>query len=122
MRSEKICILGTIGANANSITWALGPAVPSRGTGMSRPGGVGIDGHFYVIGAETAPAPNRQDSIYIFNTISGSWLLPPLSGRGTGAASNFWGCVSARIIDGAVNVFIPGGSLTAAPGATTWGL
>lgn len=116
---RKDMYIGTIGADANSITWALGPAVPCRGTGMSRPGGVGIDGHFYVVGAETTPAPNRQDSIYIFNSTSGTWLLPPLSGRGTGAASNYWGSISARDIGGRVNVFIPGGSIT---GATTWGL
>jgi len=116
---RKDMYIGTIGADANTITWALGPAVPCRGTGMSRPGGVGIDGHFYVIGAETTPVPNRQDSIFMFNSTSGTWLSPPLSGRGTGAASNYWGCISAREIGGRVNIFIPGGSVT---GTTTWGL
>jgi len=116
---RKDMYIGTIGADANSITWALGPAVPCRGTGMSRPGGVGIDGHFYVVGAETTPAPTRQDSIFMYNTTSGTWLSPPLSGRGTGAASNYWGSISARIIGDRVNIFIPGGSVA---GATTWGL
>lgn len=115
---RKDMYVGTIGATANSITWVLGPAVPCRGTGMSRPGGVGIDGHFYVIGAETTPLLNMQDSIFMFNTTFGTWLTP-LSGRGTGAASNYWGSVSARDIGGRVNIFIPGGGIT---GATTWGL
>ncbi|MGB3198896.1 MAG: T9SS type A sorting domain-containing protein, partial [Saprospiraceae bacterium] len=103
-----------------TITWALGPEVPCRGTGMSRSGGVGIDGHFYVIAGQTFPDPQQQDSIFIFNTTSGTWQTP-LSGRGTGAAANYWGVVSAKDIGGKINIFIPGGTL---PGglATTFGL
>ena len=116
--ARKDMYIGTIGANGNTITWALGPQVPCRGTGMSRSGGVGIDGHFYVIAGQTFPDPQQQDSIFIFNTTSGTWQTP-LSGRGTGAAANYWGVVSAKDIGGKINIFIPGGSIT---GATTFGL
>lgn len=109
--------IGTIGANANSITWSTAPAINCR-SGMSRPGGVGHEGYFYVIGAETSPAPAIQDSVFRFNVNTNTWETP-IRGRGTGAASNYWGVVSAKTIDNRVNIFIPGGSVT---GATTWGL
>lgn len=115
---RKDMYIGTISGDGSTVAWALGPEVPCRGLGMSRPGGTGFDGHFYVIGAETSPAPALQDSIFIFNTNTNTWLVP-LSGRGTGTASNYWGAISAKDVSGKTTVFIPGGVVT---GTTTFGL
>jgi len=112
--------IGTIGANASTITWAAGPNVPFLGgkTGSSRPGGTAVNNRFYLITGEVTPAPTSHDTIYIFNTQTNAWLTTYLTGRGAGTASNYWACVSNIILpNGKIKIFIPGGALsTAFPG------
>lgn len=101
--------IGTIGNDAGTILWSQKTNVPCRGTGTSRPGGVAINGRFYVVAGETTPSPSQQDSIFIWNISDSSWLPQTLSGRGANTASNYWGIISAKVIGNKVNVFIPGG-------------
>jgi hypothetical protein len=111
--------IGTIGADANTITWAPGPTVPLRGTGSSRPGGHAVNGRFYFLTGETTPAPALQDSIYIWDIAGSTWLPQIIRGRGAGTASNYWGVVSSTIRGNNLTIWVPGGGLT---GATQWGL
>lgn len=101
--------IGTIGSDANTISWSQKTDVPCRGTGTSRPGGVAVNNRFYVVAGETTPAPSQQDSIFIWNISDSAWLPQILTGRGVNTASNYWGAISAKIINNRVNVFIPGG-------------
>ena len=101
--------IGTIGSDAGTITWMQKSDVPCRGTGTSRPGGVAVNNRFYVVAGETTPAPAQQDSIFIWDISDSVWTSQVLSGRGVNTASNYWGVVSAKIVNNKVNVFIPGG-------------
>lgn len=116
---RKDFYVGTIGANANTITWALGPEVPMRGVGSSRPGGHAVNGRFYFVTGETSPAPAPQDSVYIWDVSGAAWLPQIITGRGGGAGSNYWGVVSSTVTPNNVRIWIPGGSVT---GTTQWGL
>ncbi|MBM2840731.1 MAG: hypothetical protein HW412_1259, partial [Bacteroidetes bacterium] len=115
---RKDFLIGTI-IRADSIVWTVGPDVPMRpgATGSSRPGGHAVDGRFYFVAGETSPAPATQDSIFLWDINAGSWLSTIIRGRGTLAASNYWGVVSSSLIGGNLKVWIPGGILgTAFPG------
>ncbi|MBS1495231.1 MAG: T9SS type A sorting domain-containing protein [Bacteroidetes bacterium] len=100
--------VGTIGANANSITWSQKADMPMRGTN-SRPGGHAVNGRFYVVLGETTPGLLYQDSIQVYNIADSSWLPVPLTGRGANSASNYWGLISSSIVNNKVKVWIPGG-------------
>jgi hypothetical protein len=107
-------VIGTIGANASTITWATGPVVPFLGgkTGTSRPGGTAVNGKFYMITGETTPAPYPHDTIYVFDATSNTWSNIK-GGRGGQAASNYWSSISYKIMSsGNIKIFIPGGSIT----------
>src|SRR5690606_20989347 len=107
--------IGTIGSNATTITWTTGTDIPCRGTGISRNGGLAINDKFYVLGSETSPAPGQQDSIFILDTQTDTWLPQLLVGRGPNTASNYWGVMSSSVLsDGTIKIWIPGGSLTGA--------
>ncbi|HRE42105.1 MAG TPA: T9SS type A sorting domain-containing protein [Ignavibacteria bacterium] len=101
--------IGTIGPTAETITWAQGPSVPTRGTGNSRPGGTAVNGRFYVIPGENSPAPNQLDSIFIWSVDDSLWLPQVLTGRGANTSSNYWGVVSSSIVNNKVKIWIPGG-------------
>ena len=100
--------VGTIGANANSITWSQKADMPMRGTN-SRPGGHAVNGKFYVVLGETTPAPIAQDSIQVYSIADSSWSSSPLVGRGANSASNYWGLISSSIVNNKVKIWIPGG-------------
>ena len=107
-------VIGTIGSNASTITWATGPIVPFLGgkTGTSRPGGTAVNGKFYMITGETTPAPYPHDTIYVFDAASNTWSNIK-GGRGGQAASNYWSSISYKIMSsGNIKIFIPGGSIT----------
>ncbi|MBN1633835.1 MAG: choice-of-anchor J domain-containing protein [Ignavibacteria bacterium] len=107
-------VIGTIGANASTITWATGPIVPFLGgkTGTSRPGGTAVNGKFYMITGETTPAPYPHDTIYVFDANTNTWSNIK-GGRGGQASSNYWSSVSYKIMSsGNIKIFIPGGSIT----------
>lgn len=106
---RKDMYIGEIGATAEDITFTPGPEIPMRGTGTSRPGGHAVNGRFYMVTGETTPAPAQQDSIYLFDIATNSWLPDILVGRGENTASNYWGVISSKIINDKVRVFIPGG-------------
>jgi hypothetical protein len=111
--------IGTIGADASTITWAAGPDVPGVKTGSSRPGGTGIGERFYFVPGETTPAPYPVDSIFVFNVTTNAWLPEVYTGRGAaGTASNYWDAVTTWVApSGNVKLFIAGGALsTAFPG------
>src|SRR5690606_38808096 len=98
-----------------TITWTTGTDIPCRGTGISRNGGLAINDKFYVLGSETSPAPGQQDSIFILDTQTDTWLPQLLVGRGPNTASNYWGVMSSSVLsDGTIKIWIPGGSLTGA--------
>ena len=101
--------IGTIGADASTITWVQKSDVPMRGTGSSRPGGHAVNNKFYVVTGETTPAPAQQDSIYIWSITDSAWLPQIITGRGANTASNYWGIISSSIIDNKVKIWIPGG-------------
>lgn len=109
---RKDFVIGTI-VRADSIIWTIGPDVPMRSgaTGSSRPGGHAVDGRFYFVAGETSPAPGPQDSIFIWDINAAQWLPTIITGRGSQAASNYWGVVSSSRIGGGVQVWIPGGAL-----------
>ncbi|MBX7047395.1 MAG: T9SS type A sorting domain-containing protein [Ignavibacteria bacterium] len=100
--------IGTIGANANTISWVQKADMPMRGTN-SRPGGHAVNGRFYVVLGETTPGQVAQDSIQVYNIADSSWLPVPLTGRGANSASNYWGLISSSIINNKVKIWIPGG-------------
>jgi N-acetylneuraminic acid mutarotase len=105
--------IGTIGADASTITWAAGPVVPFLGgkTGSSRPGGTAVNGKFYMITGETTPAPTSHDTIYVFDANSNTWSNIQ-GGRGPQTASNLWAAVSYKIFpSGNIKIFIPGGAI-----------
>lgn len=101
--------VGTIGPNAETITWSQKADVPVRGTGNSRPGGTAINNRFYFVSGETTPGAAVQDSIYIWNITDSTWLPQMLSGRGTQSASNYWGVISSTVLNNKARVYIPGG-------------
>jgi hypothetical protein len=114
--------IGTIGANASTITWASGPNVPMSKTGSSRPGGVGLGNRFYFVTGEVTPKPSTCDSIFIFDAEANSWLPTVLTGRGNNASSNYWEAVDAFVTgSNKGKILISGGSLdsTAIPGLIT---
>ena len=106
---RKDFLIGTIGSNANTITWATGTEVPMRGTGNSRPGGHAVNGRFYVVLGETTPGPIAQDTVVIYDIATDQWLPERLTGRGANSASNYWGVISSSIINDKVRIWIPGG-------------
>jgi len=106
-------VIGTIGANATTITWATGPVVPFLGgkTGSSRPGGVAVNGKFYMMTGEVTPAPTSHDTIYVYTVATNTWSFIG-GGRGTQAASNIWAAVSYKVMgSGNIKIFIPGGAV-----------
>ncbi|MCX6165783.1 MAG: choice-of-anchor J domain-containing protein, partial [Ignavibacteriae bacterium] len=108
-------VIGTIGADASTITWATGPVVPFLGgkTGTSRPGGTAVNGKFYLITGEITPVTSAfHDTIYIFNSATSTWSNIK-GGRGPQAASNYWSAISYKVMgSGNIKIFIPGGSIT----------
>jgi hypothetical protein len=114
---RKDVVIGTIGANATTITWAAGPNVPMRGTGTSRPGGFAINQKFYFVTGETSPGPTQQDSIYVYDFGTSAWTSQIFTGRGANSLSNYYNIIAATVLqNNNVRVYIPGGSLS---GATT---
>ena len=114
--------IGTIGANATTITWAAGPDVPlpTGVTGSSRPGGTGVGTKFYFVPGEmTGGTSNTSDSIRVFDATTNTWESTLIYGRGvTGSASNYWAAVTNWIApSGKVKILITGGALgTVLPG------
>ncbi len=64
-------VIGTIGANANTITWAAGPPFPS--VTKSRLGGVGVGDRFYMVGGNNSAGTTSSDSTFIFQTTTNTW-------------------------------------------------
>jgi len=110
--------VGTIGSNANEISWAQKSDVPSRGTGNSRPGGHAVNNRFYVVTGENSPGPNQLDSIFIWNIADSTWLSQVISGRGAQTTSNYWGLISSSVINNKVKIWIPGGFFPASVTST----
>lgn len=103
----KSTYLGTIGADATSITWAQGPDIPSTG-GLSRPGGTAIDGHFFLVGGEKENSLGYGDTTHVFNFNTSTWQYS-FPGKPT-AVSNIFNTVSATKLSGdTVVLFVPGG-------------
>jgi len=108
--------IGTIGADASTITWAVGPNVPFSSviTGSSRPGGTAVNGKFYMVAGEVAGGggTNGCDSVFVFNATTNLWT-GAISGRApTGQGSNYWAAVCSKVLaNGKIKIFIPGGAI-----------
>ena len=100
--------IGTIGANASSLTWAAGPTLPLPPaiTGISRPGGWAGFGKFYVICGERGSVGGYSDSVRVWDINASAWNLI-IAGKPMPGSNIFAACVGNKIND-TVKVFVPG--------------
>ena len=106
----KTFYIGTIGSNASTITWAAGPDVPTGApiTGLSRVGGVAMDGAFYVVCGERGAVTGNSDSVHVWSINTNVWIRS-ISGKPGGGVSNMWAAVTAKKVNDTVKIFLPGG-------------
>jgi hypothetical protein len=107
----KTFYIGTIGSNASTVTWASQPDVPTPAffTGLSRVGGVALEGAFYVVCGERGGPGGYSDSVRVWSIANNSWMSTIISGKPGGGVSNMWAAPTARKINDTVKVFVPGG-------------
>jgi hypothetical protein len=102
----KTLLVGTIGSSASQITWVMGPDVPTTYTGLSRPGGTGINKYFFCVGGERAGG-GYHDIAYVYDVTTNTWIdeigPKPLP------TSNIYSQVTSTAFDDSVRVFAPGG-------------
>jgi hypothetical protein len=101
----KTLLVGTIGSNATQITWAMGPDVPTTYTGLSRPGGTGIDKYFFCVGGERAGG-GYHDRAYVYDVTTNTWIDD--IGPKPVPCSNIYSQVTSTAFDDSVRVFAPG--------------
>jgi hypothetical protein len=111
----KSVYMGTIGSNATQITWTQAPDVPTSYAGLSRPGGTAIFKYFFVVGGERAGGGGYEDSAFVFDATSNSWV-DVIAPKPLGS-SNIFNAVTATAFDDSVRIFVPGG-YNAAPFAS----
>jgi hypothetical protein len=106
----KTFYIGTIGANASTVTWVQGPDVPTGApiTGLSRVGGVGMEGAFYVVCGERGTVTLNSDSVHVWSVNTNAWIRS-ISGKPGGGVSNMWAAPTAKKVNDTVKVFVPGG-------------
>ena len=103
----KSTYVGTIGANATSITWVAAPDVPTTLTGLSRPGAAYYGDLFFLINGERGGPGGYHDTTHVFRFSTNSWITL-IAGKPY-KMSNIWaGCV-AKCINDTVRIFVPGG-------------
>jgi len=105
----KSTYVGTIGANATLITWAAGGDAPQS---LSRPGGVGYNNTFFVVGGDTNGTAVKNTKVYCYNVSGNLWFNQILNNPN--AVSNMMNAVTAKCISDTVRLFQPGGYTTVA--------
>jgi hypothetical protein len=100
----KSTYVGTIGANASSLTWAI---APNAQIALSRSAGIGYGNNFYVSGGDTNGTAVKNDKVFIFNTVTNTWVGTILSNPNP--ISNSMNALTAKCISDTVRLFQPGG-------------
>jgi len=106
--------VGTIGSNATQITWAQVDDIPGA-SGLSRPGGIAIDGRFFLIGGE-APAKGVENITHVYNFTSNEWEFS-FPGKPF-ATSNINSAVVAKKLSGNITVLFTVGGYDGASSLT----
>lgn len=92
-------VIGTIGSNAQTITWAAGPPFPS--VPKSRLGGVGLTDRFYIIGGNNSVGTVSSDSTFVYNIYSNAWTpfasVKPTQVHNVSSCVVKWGTDSIRV-------------------------
>ncbi|RPI13585.1 MAG: T9SS C-terminal target domain-containing protein [Ignavibacteriae bacterium] len=104
--------VGTIGANASLITWTAAPNAP---VALSRPGGVGFNNYFYLVGGDTNTTAVKNDKVFVFNSQTNTWFYTIPSNPNP--VSNMMNAITAKCINDTVKIFQAGG-YTAASAAS----
>ncbi len=99
--------VGTIGADASSITWVAAPNAPIA---LSRPAGASYANYFYLVGGDTNTTAVKNTKVFVFNVQTNSWIYTVLNNPN--AVSNICSGVTAHCINDTVRVFQPGGYTT----------
>jgi hypothetical protein len=85
----KSAYVGTIGANASTITWAAAPDVSTTYPGLSRMGGTACNGYFITIGGErSGGTPLYEDTCHVYSFGSNTWVYN-FGGKPTGSSNIF---------------------------------
>ncbi len=100
----KSTYVGTIGSDATQLTWVAAPDAP---VALSRPGGVGSNGLFFVIGGDTNLTAVKNNKAYVFHIASNTWLTPIQPNPHP--VSNMWSAITAKAINDTIRIFQPGG-------------
>jgi len=98
--------IGTIGADASTITWTAGPPYPS--VPKSRIGGVAYGDRFYIVGGNNSAGTISSDSTFVWNITAGVWTA--LQSVKPAAVHNIEAAVTARCVGDTVKIYCPGGS------------
>ncbi len=99
--------VGTIGADASSITWVAAPNAPIA---LSRPAGASYGNYFYLVGGDTNTTAVKNTKVFLYSAQSNSWFYTVLNNPN--AVSNICSGVTAHCINDTVRVFQPGGYTT----------
>ena len=103
----KSTYVGTIGADASTITWAAAPDVPTTESGLSRPGSTSYGNWFFLVGGERGTTTGYSDITWVFNTTTNTWV-----GQINGLPfprSNIMGHITAKCINDTLSLFCPAG-------------
>ena len=100
----KSTYVGTIGANASSLTWA---AAPDAQVALSRSAGIGYGNKFYLSGGDTNTTAVKNEKVFIFSTVTNTWIGTILSNPNP--VSNSMNALTAKCIADTVRLFQPGG-------------
>ena len=102
----KTTLVGTLGSDATSLTWAMAPDVNIDYNGLSRPGGIAYGDYMFVVGGERGGPGGYCDSTFVFSIADNAWVFT-IPGKPM-ATSNIWNTVSAKVINDTVRLFAPG--------------
>jgi N-acetylneuraminic acid mutarotase len=108
----KSTYVGTIGSDATQITWA---AAPDAQIALSRPGGVGINNYFYLVGGDTNTTAVKNDKVFVFNSSNNTWFYTINSNPNP--VSNMMNGITARCAGDTVKIFQAGGYTAASVGS-----
>lgn len=103
----KSTYVGTIGANATSITWVAAPDVPTTLTGLSRPGAAYYGDLFFLVNGERGGPGGYHDSTHVFRFSTNSWITL-IAGKPY-KMSNIWAACVTKCINDTIRLFVPGG-------------
>ncbi len=105
----KTTYVGTIGANATSLTWAPGQDAP---VALSRPAGTSYGNFSFLVGGDTNGTAVKNNKIFVYNATSNTWFNQILNAPNP--SSNMMSAVTMKCINDTARIFQPGGYGTAA--------